>query len=167
MIRHHTASAVVIDTSTAQVLLVFHKAMQRWVFPGGHVDKGEVLYHQAAWREVEEETGVECSFPFLFTREVAMPSPSLTLPTPINVGLHPAPAKPDRGPGKPAEEEHEHIDFLYLATADSRAPITAQLAEVKEAKWFSIDDLPVYPARARAEVPDMAAMAWKILRQGS
>src|SRR5689334_946093 len=39
--RHLTASMVVIDLRTAQTLLIWHNAWQKWMFPGGHIDPGE------------------------------------------------------------------------------------------------------------------------------
>ena len=39
--RHFTASMVVIDTTTARVLLIHHNASGLLQFPGGHVDPNE------------------------------------------------------------------------------------------------------------------------------
>lgn len=54
--QHFTASGVVI--ARAHILLVHHKRIGAWLPPGGHIDPGE-LPHEAAAREVLEETGVE------------------------------------------------------------------------------------------------------------
>lgn len=54
--HHFTASGVVI--ACGHVLLVHHKRIGAWLPPGGHIDDGE-LPHEAAAREVFEETGIE------------------------------------------------------------------------------------------------------------
>jgi 8-oxo-dGTP pyrophosphatase MutT (NUDIX family) len=58
--RHLTASMVVIDPDTEQVLLIHHAAADLWMFPGGHVDPDETPA-EAAIREVLEETGVQAT----------------------------------------------------------------------------------------------------------
>ncbi len=53
--NHLTPSAVVIEEG--HILLVHHRRIGAWLPPGGHIDEGE-LPHEAAIREVFEETGV-------------------------------------------------------------------------------------------------------------
>lgn len=158
--RHFTASMIVIDPNTAQVLLVHHKATGRWMFPGGHVDPNETA-DQAAVREVWEETGVRAVIAAQAVRDlpgmVWCPSPWLT-------AVIPAPAKPDR-PGKPAEPEHTHIDLLFIGTADSAAPLAACVAEVASARWVPVEQ--VGELDVRAEVPALAVDAYKTLRETS
>lgn len=55
---HLTGSAVVVDASTRQVLLLFHTKVRRWLQPGGHAD-GDANLARVALREAEEETGIE------------------------------------------------------------------------------------------------------------
>lgn len=151
--RHNTASVVVIDIERALVLLVHHLVTDRWMFPGGHVDANQAP-DEAALREVLEETGVQATIaaqrPHNLPGMQWRPSPWITAEIP-------APAKPER-PGKPAEPPHSHIDFLFIGTADSTAPLAAQLDEVAAALWVPIGrriDLNV-----RAEVPNLAVAAF-------
>ncbi|WP_229401896.1 NUDIX hydrolase [Micromonospora okii] len=150
--RHHTASAVVIDTAARRVLLVDHKASGLRQFPGGHVDPDETG-DEAAIREVREETGVVATVwtPGGFV----VPGARRVHPTPFMVAEFPAPPKPHKG-----EPAHHHIDLLYIATADSTAPTVAQLAEVDGAVWLPVDEL---PAAVRADVPSTVAATWQAL----
>lgn len=150
-IRHMTASAVVIDGG--MVLLVHHRATGVWMFPGGHVDAGEDPA-QAALREVFEETSVQATI----VRQRHMDLPGMRrLPSPWMTFEIPAPAKPER-PGKPAEAEHSHIDFLFLASADRRQHLVGAEHEVSGVGWFDIRTLDQYDVRA--EVPTVARLAW-------
>ena len=141
---HDTASAIVLDIIEKKVLLVWHNATGKWVFPGGHVDKGEDA-REAAAKEVLEETGVVVH----------------VAPTLFHSERFRAPAKPDR-PGKPAEVEHWHDDMLFIGFADSRAPIKVKEDEVKQAAWVPIDK--AHMLDVREEVPARLAAAWALVK---
>ena len=51
MERHFTATALVIDQERNCALLLWHKRLQRWMPPGGHMDPDEIP-DEAAAREV-------------------------------------------------------------------------------------------------------------------
>lgn len=55
MKRQFTATLYVLDDD--KVLMIFHRKLNKWLPPGGHVEENE-LPHEAALRECEEETGV-------------------------------------------------------------------------------------------------------------
>jgi len=128
---HVTTSALVVDDVQQKVLLIHHKAYDRWLQPGGYYEEGSASQPDSLWlsaaREVAEETGL---------LEVCLHSWSTALQVPIDIDTHPIAANPKKGEG-----EHCHHDFLYLATADSSQPLTAQLEEVKGAKWVPLADL--------------------------
>lgn len=54
--KHFTASALIINK--AKVLLVHHKKLDVWLYPGGHIEEYENP-DEALIREVKEETGLE------------------------------------------------------------------------------------------------------------
>lgn len=152
MIRHFTASMVVLSQDGTHVLLVWHNASQKWVFPGGHIDAGETA-GQAAQREVKEETGLQVRI-----LDYAWELPGATWePSPWITAIFPAPAKPER-PGKPAEDAHEHIDMLFVGKADSTEPLSFPLDEVTHVAWFPVKGLGRLDG-VRAEVPELAQMA--------
>lgn len=149
--RHFTASMVVLDTRTGRVLLVHHKVMGLWVFPGGHVDPNEAP-HETAQREVREETGLDVEVSGVLRTEHG--SGMVVFPQPITIAEHNAPAKPAKG-----EPPHRHIDFLYLGFTDSLGAMRPALAEVGAAQWF--DAAALYnlhlQGQSRGEVYGIAA----------
>jgi 8-oxo-dGTP pyrophosphatase MutT (NUDIX family) len=154
--RHLTASMVVLDVPAKRVLLVDHRATEQWVFPGGHIDPNETPA-EAAIREVFEETGIRPRIsgqPIELAGMVWHPSPWMTQEIP-------APAKPDRGPGKPAEPPHSHIDLLFIGEAGSDQHPRPALGEVASAWWVPLAEL--HLLNARAEVPKVAALAYRQL----
>ena len=157
--RHLTASMVVIDPHHGTVLLVWHRATGTWMFPGGHVDPGETP-GEAAVREVLEETGIHATI--VHQEWMGLPG-MVQQPTAWLTYEIPAPAKPER-PGKPAEAAHSHIDLLFIGTADSAMPTTAAEQEVAGVQWVPIDGIDL--VGCRAEVPDVAREAWRVLTQG-
>ena len=53
--KHFTASAIIIKEG--KVLLVYHKKLNVWLYPGGHVEENETP-DETVVREVMEETGL-------------------------------------------------------------------------------------------------------------
>lgn len=105
-----------------EVLLLFHRKLQKWLPPGGHIDLPE-LPDEAALREVFEETGV---------RVRLIGDPALPVDTPRQL-VRPAGIQlEDIGPG------HQHIDLIYYAVPDpiEQEP-TGNLAECEECGWFT------------------------------
>jgi 8-oxo-dGTP pyrophosphatase MutT (NUDIX family)/predicted nucleotidyltransferase len=99
-VRHNTATAFVVrDNAT---LLHWHKRVQQWMPPGGHIEPNEDPV-QAALREVREETGLICEIiPTSPTHDFAYPQ---QLPAPYTILVEDIP-----GPGEP----HKHIDMIYF-----------------------------------------------------
>ncbi|MDO8260842.1 MAG: NUDIX domain-containing protein [Candidatus Magasanikbacteria bacterium] len=55
-IKHFTASALIIHDN--KVLLIYHKKLDVWLYPGGHVEESENP-DETLIREVKEETGLD------------------------------------------------------------------------------------------------------------
>jgi len=123
---HLTTSAIVLSPDHAQVLLIDHVTIGRWLQPGGHYEDAQWFWQSAA-REAIEETGV------------------------TGLKLHPWYRGQDRPfvidshdvPGKPARNEppHVHHDLQYLFLADPAAPLVHQAEEVHTAKWAAVHEL--------------------------
>lgn len=141
MQRHFTATAFVLDSKN-RTLLLWHKRLERWMPPGGHVDANE-LPEEAAARECLEETGLRVEIvgertPDLFALS---PDEGRMLTRPMVLLLENIPASAARG-----EPAHQHMDFVYHARPlDEDAPLTLAEAEGRELRWFTRDQIVALP----------------------
>lgn len=136
--RHFTATTYVV--ADGAVALHLHDRIEKWLPPGGHVDRGE-LPHEAALREVEEETGLDTT---LIAEQDAIASPTVeSLPKPHHVQLADVNVygRPD-APDDTAEVGHQHVDLIYYAAAEDRVIDPADGEEPTDAwEWFDADAL--------------------------
>lgn len=134
---HFTGSAVVVSPDGAQVVLVHHAKLHRWLQPGGHadpVDGGDLA--QSALREAREETGLEVAL-------------HPTAPRPLDVDVHVIPARK-------TEPEHRHLDVRYLVVASDPRALAHDPAESFGAQWLEWDE-----ALARADEPALRRLLEK------
>lgn len=92
-----------------KVLLHYHRKLQRWLPPGGHIEPNE-LPDEAAVREVLEETGVRAALVSDGAIDVDAPGQPRQLCRPAGIQLA------DIMPG------HQHIDLVYLARGAPAEP---------------------------------------------
>lgn len=130
---HLTTSAFVLSPDHAQVLLIDHVVIGRWLQPGGHWEEAE-HFHLSAAREAIEETGVQglALHPWHQGGDLA-----------FMIDSHDVPGKPSRG-----EPAHIHHDLQYLFLADPALPLVAQVEEVHAAAWKPIAALAGIAPRA-------------------
>ena len=131
--RHFTATGFVVHNNAT--LLHWHKKVQEWLPPGGHVDPNEDPV-QTTLREIKEETG--------FDVEIAPTQPSLVI---SNLEQVHAPHSimiedvSDATYGK-----HQHIDHIYFTRllGDASAP-SGELSDQPDSAtkwlWASLIDL--------------------------
>ena len=123
---HVTCSAAAINVA-GSVLMIHHRALDRWLLPGGHVEPQDRSLYGAALRELEEETGIP------WQHAVSPPAHDII---PVDIDVHEIPANPAK-----REPAHLHADFRFaFRVKDSEVSI--QTAEVTAFAWRSPADLP-------------------------
>lgn len=121
--RHFTATTFVVYED--KTLLHLHRTLNMWLPPGGHIDRDE-LPHEAALREVKEETGLDVQL--IHGPPTIKSDRTLELPGPRHILL------------ENINPFHQHIDMIYFATAD-RFEIEPGEGESQNLRWFSKSDL--------------------------
>jgi 8-oxo-dGTP pyrophosphatase MutT (NUDIX family) len=113
MPEHITVSAVVHQMDTDTLLMIHHKKLQRWLFPGGHVEPElDLSLLAAAQRECLEETGLDPA------------AASVKSPLLLDIDIHEIPSNSREG-------SHSHFDVRYLFR------IEACRSLVPGASWFA------------------------------
>lgn len=156
MERHFTATGFVVHGD--RTLLHWHRRLQAWLPPGGHLKPSEDPV-QAVLREIQEETGLRAevmalnrAFPFEYPQQ---------LPPPYTILIERSPE-----PGRP----HQHIDLIYFCRSlDGEAvrPPSPDdvLVWVTDAQLQRNEPLPVGRCGPNIPVPeDVRALALEALR---
>lgn len=129
MERQFTATTYILHAD--KVLLIYHGKLNKWLPPGGHIEKDEIP-HEAAAREVLEETGLEICWTLQENVWIdrwnakSIPRPYLCLLEQI--------------PANGGQAAHEHIDLIFLATlkpGSSSLPCGSE----KNARWFTLEEI--------------------------
>jgi len=137
MIRHFTATAFIID-SKKRTLLLWHKRLQRWMPPGGHIDANETP-EDAAKRECKEETNLDVEIIGEPTHDLFTENKNegRMLLKPIAMLLEEIPASPERG-----EPAHQHMDFLFIAKPiDETQAVRIAEDESDRMRWFDLKEI--------------------------
>ena len=120
--RDFTATTFVVRGD--HTLLLWHKKIQAWLPPGGHIDVDE-LPEEAALREVREETGLSVEL----------------MGTAGKLGSVDVLMRPECILLEDIAEGHQHIDLIYFATADDGDKESIDLREATGSRWCSWEDL--------------------------
>ncbi len=126
MKRHFTATAFVVHRG--KTLFLWHRRMQQWMPPGGHLlpDEDPVT---GVLREVREETGVEAELlPLMPTFDFDYPQ---QLPAPYTILLEDSAEYGDA---------HQHIDLIYF-TRSPNGEATAPPSEDDALVWVTEEQL--------------------------
>src|SRR5204863_7699003 len=110
----------------AQVLLVHHRALDKWLPLGGHIELDEDP-EQAALREVREESGLDVEL--LGERPPTTEPGTRALLAPRFLDIH------------RITETHEHIGMIYWARSRSGLNIQCAVEEHHDIRWCSKEEL--------------------------
>jgi len=135
--KHFTASALILNDEN-KVLLLFHKKLNVWLYPGGHIENNETP-DMAVKREVLEETGLEVEIienidNSLTDKEAdvtALYNPYVVLCEYINGKL-----------------PHYHIDLIYRCKIIQNKKLEYNKEESKGIGFFGKDEIqniPLFP----------------------
>lgn len=130
---HITCGAIIIGKG-GRLLMINHRSLERWLFPGGHLETADVSLRAAALREIAEETGVDAT-------SLSAPAAEFAA-LPIQIDCHMIPANPRK-----AEPAHRHFDFRFVFEGAPER-LVPQLAEVSDCAWMAADNAPL-PIRSR------------------
>ena len=130
---HRTTSAIVLSPDHAQILVIDHATIGRWLQPGGHYEPSAFFY-LSAQREAEEETGIAGLRLHPWHRDEDLP---------FCIDSHDVPGKRSRN-----EDPHVHHDLQYLFIANPGEPLLAQLDEVHAAQWREVEMLAEFAPKA-------------------
>lgn len=115
-----------------KVLLIFHKKLQKWLPPGGHMNPNE-LPTECAIREAKEETGLDVELVSQENIWVNNKWNGKSFERPYMCLLEDIPAIN-------GDAAHQHIDFIYLGK-----PIGGTLIfneeETEKLRWFTLEDV--------------------------
>ncbi len=124
MKKEFTATVYLIDNQ--KVLLHYHQKLDKWLPPGGHMEKDESPA-ETARREVLEETGLEIDF-YLQENISIHEANAISIERPYLCLLENIPPIGDI----PA---HQHIDFVYVGKPlDNQTPFS-------NCRWFNQEAL--------------------------
>jgi 8-oxo-dGTP diphosphatase len=118
-----------IAIKDGKVLMIKHKKLGVWLYPGGHMDEGE-FPHDCALREMEEETGLKAEL--IDTRKIEFSEKeTYKVPSPFAVVVEKVNYK---------DGAHIHYDMIYLAKPGS-GDLKQNAAETDSIGWFSAKEL--------------------------
>ena len=137
---HVTASCFVTTPKikNAYTVLIYHKTLQRWLQPGGHLEHSDESLEMAARRELLEETGLTSKLECMGL---------------IDLDIHTIPAKGHQ----PA---HKHFDMRFLFISD-KTTLNAG-SDVTKAKWTSVAK--ITPSNSDASIVRALEKATKLLK---
>jgi 8-oxo-dGTP pyrophosphatase MutT (NUDIX family) len=133
---HITSTGLVLAADGERLLMVYHRRLDRWLLPGGHVEPDDSEIWDTAQREVEEETGAQLA--------------TSAIPVLAGLDVHGIPA----GKGEPYHLHHD-IVFHFRAEGDQ----TRLSPESRAIAWCAPAEFDRYA------VPDNVRLAYARMRK--
>ena len=124
---HIVAGGFIYAKEEGKFLVLYHKDLKMFLYPGGHVDAKDNNPLEASKREIEEETGLSDLQQLKLYDEELVPIDIDTHKIGYNERLN--------------LPEHYHFDFRYLFTIERIENINIDSEELGNYQWISIDEL--------------------------
>ena len=117
---HITCSSWIVDQKMEKVLLIHNKKFDKWLQPGGHMEKGETVF-EAAIREGTEETGIK-DLDF-YMKEI------------FDIDIHQIPENKKKN-----EPAHYHYDVRFVTKAKDY-DVSIEKEECNDFQWIDLKEL--------------------------
>lgn len=124
---HVVASGFIYARQENKFLVLYHKDLKMYLYPGGHIIDSNEFPLEAAKREILEETGLANLKQLTFFENDCVPIDIDTHTIEYNERL--------------ALPAHRHFDFRYLFAVDQIPAIKIDKTEMKDYKWIDISEL--------------------------
>ena len=133
---HFTAGGFVVSPDQSSLLLLHHTKLDKWLQPGGHIERFDDDLENAARREVREETGLRDMDTFGL----------------LDLDVH-------RFPARSEDPDHDHMDVRFGFRAQSVDVVAGE--GTSEVGWFPLTEVATWENR-----PSLSRPAKKLLVLG-
>lgn len=124
---HIVAGGFIYAKEENKFLVLYHKDLKMYLYPGGHVDAKDINPLETSKREIEEETGLSNLEQLVLNCNNLIPIDIDTHTVGYNERLN--------------LPEHYHFDFRYLFMVNKIVDIKLDKEESANYKWISTDEL--------------------------
>lgn len=124
---HIVAGGFIYSKKDKKFLMVYHKDLDMYLYPGGHMNKNDANPLEAAIREVKEETGIT---------DFKCVNATIDTLTPLDIDIHAIGYN-----GRLNLPSHTHFDFRYLFVIENIEDVRIDEEELDNYKWVDIDYL--------------------------
>ncbi len=126
-VGHIAAGGFIYSLELKKFLVLYHKDLKIYLYPGGHVDKEDINPLVTARREVLEETGIE---------NLKLLNIDIDEIVPIDIDTHMIPY--NERLDLPA---HYHFEFRYLFVVDKVYDVKVDTSELGDYRWIDMNEL--------------------------
>jgi 8-oxo-dGTP pyrophosphatase MutT (NUDIX family) len=141
MAGHLTVSGLIVGRDREHVLLIQHRSLGRRLQPGGHIEARDRSLLAAAYREIEEETG-------LVADDLKLVPHPRSASTPIDINSHRIPPSSAKGEG---EHIHHDLRYLFLLLRESAA-LHLSPEDNSQLSWATFEE--AFSDKSQKHLPD-------------
>lgn len=124
---HLVAGGFIYSTLENKFLVLYHKDLKMYLYPGGHMTNNDSTPLEAAIREIKEETNIENLTQLTLTEDKLIPLDIDTHLIEYNERLN--------------LPKHYHFDFRYLFITETIENIIFDEEELSDYRWIDIEEL--------------------------